>query len=134
MSPVALRLGMNLRVAVALRSRGVQIAGLVSLRNFESIDGSRRADEEGFKAEPGVVDWTCGRGKVEDEVDVAYVEGLTDIDLGKVEAGLVLEVGKVCFVAGAQIVDADDGVSRVEQGIAKVRAKKTCSSRYEDSF
>src|SRR5215469_9539333 len=127
-APVGLHLRMHLRVAVALGRGGMQKSGAIFAGEVESIDGAGGAYKEGFGTETGVVVGTGGRGEVEDEIDFAGIEGLGDVLLDEAEAGLALEVAQVGKSAGAQIVDADDGISRGKQRVTKMRAEKAGGS------
>lgn len=104
---------------------------LVAVGDIEGIAGAVGADAEGFDAEAGIVDG-AGRGsEVEDVVDRAEVEGLDDVLLDEVEAGLVLEVAEIVEGAGAEVVDADDGVVIGQQGIGEVGAEEASCSCYK---
>ena len=121
-APVGFYLGVDFGVAVALRGRGVEVAGVVLAGEIEGVDGAGGTDEEGFDAEAGVVDRTSGRGEVKDLIDRAGVEGLADVLLDEAEAGLVREVSEVSVAAGREVVDADNGMAFGEEGVTKVRA------------
>ena len=87
-------------------------------RDVEGVDGAGGADQQGFDAEAHVVDGAGGRGEVEDVVDLAEIEGLADVLLDEAEARLVLEMSEVGEIAGAEVIDADDGVAFGEQSVA----------------
>ena len=133
-APIALHLWMDFGVSVALRGGCVEISGVVLACEVERDDGSIGADQKSFGAEATVVDGAGGRGEVEDVVDVAGIEGLRNVVIDKAEARFVLEMGEVCRVAGAQVVDADDDVPLAEQGVGKVGAEEACGTGDENRF
>jgi hypothetical protein len=124
MTPVGLDLGMHLGVAVALGGGGVEEAGGIFAGDVEGVDGTCGAYEESLGTETGVVGGAGRRGKVEDEIDLAWVEGPGDVLLEEAEAAFALEVTEVGEFAGAEVIDTDDRVSRGKQSVTKVRAEK----------
>ena len=133
-APVGLDLGMDLGIAVALGGGGVQVAGVVLAREVERVDGAGGADEQGLDAEAGVVDGAGGRGEVEDEVDGAGVEGRADVLLEEAEARIRWRDGRGSPVAGAEVIDADDGVAVGEESVGEVRAEEAGGSGNEDGL
>ena len=133
-APVGFDLGMELGIAVALGGGGMQEAGVIFAREVEAVDGADGADEEGLRAEAGVVHGRGGRGEVEDEVDGAGVEGEGDVVVEEGEARLAGEVGEVGEAAGGEVVYAEDGVGGGlgEEGVGEVRAEEACGSGDED--
>jgi hypothetical protein len=119
---------MDLRIAVALRGGGVEIACAIFAGEIESIDGSGGADEEGLDAKTGVVDGACRRGKVEEEIDFTRIEGFSDVAFEKAKPAFVFEVGEVGEVSSAEIIHADYRVASSKQSVTKMGAEKTgCS-------
>jgi len=115
MTPVGLDLGMDLGVAVAFGGGGMEEASAVFTGEVERIDGACGTDEEGLGTETGVVDGTGRRGEVEDEIDLARVEGFGDVVFEEAEAAFALEVTEVAEFARAEVIDTDDRVSCSEQ-------------------
>ena len=103
---------MNFGVAVALGGGGVEIACAVFAGEVEGVDGAGGADKEGLDAKPGVVDGAGRRGEVEDEIDRARDRRASaDVVFEEAEARLVVQMGEIGHVAGAEIIDAEDGVA-----------------------
>ena len=98
LSPVGLDLGMDLGIAVALGGGGLEIAGAVFARQVRGVDGAGGADEEGFGAEPCVVDGTGGRCEVEDEVYRAGIEGVQMSCCRNSNAALAGQMGEIGLV------------------------------------
>ena len=64
------------------------------------MEGAKGADLERGDAVSAVVDGAGGAGKMEDVVDVAYIEGLANILLDKFEARFAAQVGQIRAAAG----------------------------------
>ncbi len=103
-------------------------AGAIFAGEVEGIDGSGGAYEKGLRTETRVVGGAGRRGEVEDEIDFAGVEGLSDVLFEEAEAAFALEVAEVGEAAGAQVIDTDDRISCCKQSVTKVRAEEAgCS-------
>jgi len=107
----------------------MQVAGVVLLGDLEGVDGPSRADEQGLGPQTVVVHRAGGRGEVEHIVHRPDVEGLADVLFDKAETRLLRKMREIRRVAGAEVVDADNGVAFGEKRVSKVRSEKTgCSS------
>src|SRR5271157_2888817 len=124
-APIALPLGMLQRVAVALRGGGVQIAGAMAGGNFKGVFHANRANLQCLYPQAEILRWTGRRSKVEDVIHWAHVEGLADVPLLKAEAWLIGQVRNVIPAAGAEVIDAFDGVALAQQAVGEVRTEKS---------
>jgi hypothetical protein len=88
------------RVAVALRRGGVEIAGAISGGNLERVLSPYGAHPQGLEAEAKILRGTGGRSEVENVVDRAGIEGLADVPLLELKAGLIGKMGQILSVAG----------------------------------
>ena len=128
-APVALRLRVDLRVAVDLGGRRGQEARAVVLGQPERVVRAVGADLERVQRQPQVVDRRGGRGEVVDEVDrLVDEERLDDVLVEQDEIGRA-DVLDVEEGAGLDVVDADHPMSASEELIAEVRAQKTGPTR-----
>jgi hypothetical protein len=123
------------RVAIALRSGGMEVAGAISGCDLQGVFRAGRADAESFDAQAEILR-RAGRGcHVEDVVQRARIdfkrEWFADIPFLKIEARLVREVGQVFRGAGGEIVDADHGMSLAEETVCEVRAQESGCAGYE---
>src|SRR5580704_13357038 len=92
------------------------------------MHGAEGADFEGLNAVLHVIHWTRGAGEVKNVIYFSAVEGLVDIELAKLEAGVVAQVVEVGGASGEQIVGDDDRVAFGQQRITKMRAEEAGSS------
>jgi hypothetical protein len=119
-TPIRLRLRVDLRVAVDLARRGGQEPGAVLLGQPEGVVGPVGADLERVQREAQIVNRRGGRGQVVDEVDRLVDEvRLDDVEVlvHEVLGADVLDVGQR---AGLEVVDADHAVAALEQLLTEV--------------
>ena len=124
-APVALRLRMLERVAIALRSGGVQVAGVVSGRDLERVLHAHGANAQRLDAQAKILRRAGRRSQIEDVIDRAGIEGRADVPLLKPEARLAGEMGEVFGVAGGEVIDAENGVAFAQQAVGEVGTKKS---------
>jgi hypothetical protein len=78
----------------------MEMAGAVSGGNLERVFSSYGANPQGLEAEAKILRGTGRRGEVEDVVDRAGIEGLADVPLLELKAGLIGKMGQILSVAG----------------------------------
>src|ERR1700761_8944384 len=93
-SPVALILGMYLRITVAFRGRRMEISRGVALCNLQRVEGAIGANAQCFGPQPRVVCRAGRRGQIEDIIDWSRVEWITDILFQQREAPLARKMFK----------------------------------------
>lgn len=98
--PVALRLRMLDRIAVAFRGRGVQDSGTVTRGDLEHVLDADRAHAQRFDGQVQILRRAGRRGEIEDVFDWAGIERLANVALFKAEMGLARRTVPV----GGQIV------------------------------
>ncbi len=124
-APIALRLGMDLRVPVDLAGRGQQIAGALLLGQAQGVVGAEAAHLESLDGHLQVVPGRGWAGEVEHGVDRArHPHVRTDVVASEGEVLVGEEMLDVGHAARGQVVDGDDLVAPSEQSIAKVRPEE----------
>ena len=130
-APVALRLRMDLGIAVDLAGRGQQEPRAMELREPQRVMGPVRAHLQRVQRQPQVVDRRRRRGEVVDEVDrLVHEERLDDVVVHVRELGHadVFDVGEGPRL---EVVDADHPMAASEQLIAEMRSEEPRTTRYE---
>src|SRR5579863_7930920 len=105
--------------------------GAVSSCEIEHVPGADGADHQGFDSKPQVVRRTCWGSEVEDVVDWAGVKRRTDVVFKEVKPRLALEMLDISQRAGAEIINAPDGVPLGEQCIREMRAQEAGGPAHE---
>ena len=103
--PVAFGLRMDRGIAVDLRSRCLEDAGLHALGETKHVDRARDAGLGRLNRIELVVDRTCRAGEIVDLVDLD-IERKADVVAHKLEARMTSEVIDVAFVTSEEVVDA----------------------------
>ena len=109
------------RIAVDLGRRGNDEARVLGLRQPERLVGAERADLQRGYRQLEIIDRARGARPVQDHVDGSFhIDVVRDVvlDEHEVPAG---EMGDVRGVACQQVVDTNDRMSAVEQGLREVR-------------
>src|SRR4029079_3793864 len=118
-SPIVLPLGMNERIAVYLRGRGLQDGGLYALGQPEHVDG---AVNRGFCRLDGialVMDRRCRAGKVVDFIDLD-IERKCHVMPDYFKARIRQQVFDIQSRSSKEIIDTDDMCAVGEKPFAKV--------------
>ena len=125
-SPVALGLRVDQRIAVGLRRRGQQVAGTLLHRQTECVQRAQRADLHGLDRHLGVVDRRCGRSEVQDVID-RFGDGdvVRNVEFDQSEAIVALQVGDILRGAGGEIVQNGHVQALGQQAVRQVRAQET---------
>ncbi|SPF43877.1 hypothetical protein SBA1_500028 [Candidatus Sulfotelmatobacter kueseliae] len=124
MAPIGFFLRMLQRIAVALGSGRHQIFRAVLAGQVESVKSSKGTDFQRRNAVNAVVDGAGRAGKVEDEVNLAHVEGIANILFDELKARLLAQMFEVGETAGDKVVDDNHTPALCEQGITQVGAQK----------
>src|SRR5215472_9874996 len=103
------------------------------LCDLQRVQRSGRAHTQRFDAQPHVVHGARRRGKVEDVLDLPYVEGLADIDLLKAKLRLAVKMAQIREVPRREVVDAHDLATFSQQRVTQVRSQKPGRTRYQNS-
>src|SRR5919197_314139 len=123
-SPIALRLRMDERVAIDLARRGEEEACPLVLRQAERVVRPVGADLERVERHAQVVDRAGEGGQVEDDVQrLLDLDVLDDVVIDEDEV-VVADVLDVAERARLEVVDADHAVAACQQVLAKVRAEE----------
>src|ERR1700689_867036 len=99
------------------------------MSDIEGVKRSEGTNLQRWNAVNAVVHGTRRTGEVEDEVDLAHVEGFADIFLDELESRFVPQVFKIGAPTGKQVVDDNHTPALGEQGIAQVGSQKTGATR-----
>lgn len=122
-APVILALGVDQRVAVDLRGRGLEDFRPVVFGHAQHVDRADHRRLGGFDRVVLVVDRRSGAGEVVDLLDLGHV-GIDDVVADDLEIGVRQQVSDVAFVTGEIVVDADDVVTFREQPFAQMGADR----------
>jgi hypothetical protein len=125
---------MDQRVAVDLRGRSEEEAGLLRHREPERVVGPERTDLEGLDRKLQVVDGRGGGGEVEDRVERPFHrDELRHVVPDEPEPFLSLEVRDVAQVPGHEVVHGEDLVALGQEPVAEVAPQEAGSSGHQDS-
>ena len=117
---------MHLGIAVDLRGRGVKQLGAVAACAIEHMHGPKRAYQGGVHAIGLVVHRRGGAGETVDLVEAgqAGAKPLGDVMIDEDEAVAVDQVIDVVAPARREIVQADNEMTAIDQGLAEMRSNK----------
>jgi hypothetical protein len=111
----------------------MQKAGTMFFGKLKGVPRAFRSDTKGLDTDPHVVNRTGRRGEIENKIDRAEVEGLTDIVLDQLKSGLIRKVFEVGGSTGAEVVDSEDAMAFCEERIAEMRSQKACCAGDQDA-
>ncbi len=128
-APIALSLGVHLRVPVDFRSRRKQVRRTLGLCETQRVVGAERADLEGLNRHLEVVARRRRACEVEHGIDVARDPDIVrDVMFHEREAGQSKQVLDVGVVPGREVVDGDNLVATTEQLVGEVRSQEASST------
>jgi len=118
-SPVGFGLGMDVRFAVDFAGGGLEDFGSDAFGESEHVDGSH---DGGFDGLDGVVLVMDGRGRAGEVVDFVDFErdGVYDVVADELEIGFGEEVCDIGFLAGEEVIEADEIVALCDEAVAEM--------------
>ena len=120
---------MDLGVAIALASAGLQESGARGAREFERVQSALTADQQGFDRQFEIVDRRGRRGEVVDAVErILPRESLGNIRFEEVESLLLLQFRQIPQVAGYEVVHAHNFAASVQELLTEVGAEEAGGS------
>src|ERR1700751_3391255 len=125
-SPILLGLRGNFRVAITLAGRSEEEFGLFGKRQTEGIVRAERAHFQGLDRELQVIDWACGRSKMENVVDwTRNLDVIGNVCARGAKTRMFVEMRNIGIDAGHQIIEAQNVPALSDQAIAKMRPEKS---------
>ena len=125
-APIFFRLRMDERVAVNLRGRGDEEAGVLVFGEAKRLVRAERADLHGLDRDLQVINRAGGRGEVPDVIHRTVEEDeFRHVLLDEFEVRVAAEVDDVVHRAGDKIVEADDFVAARQKQIRQMRAEES---------
>ena len=116
---VGFGLGVDGGVAIDFAGGCLEDFGFGSFGHAQDVDGAQDGDFHGFNGVVLVVDGAGGAGHVEDLIDFEP-DIACDIVADEFEIGFVQQVGDVLFLAGEEVIQADDIVTFGDEAVADV--------------
>jgi len=132
-TPIALRLWVNARIAVYLGSRRLEDPRLHALGETEHVDRARHARLGRLDRIELVMHGAGGTGEIVDLVDLD-IEREADVVAHEFEARVVVQMVDIALVAGEEVIDAEDFIAPFEKPVDQVRAKEAGASCHEDAL
>ena len=120
---VALRLRVNLRVAVDLACRCLEDLGPAAAGHAQEVD---RAHHARLHRLDGVVLIVAGGSRAGEVIDLVHFEPerVDDVVADELEVAPAEQMGDVRLLAGEEVVDADHVVAGVDESLAEVAAEE----------
>ena len=133
-SPVALNLRMDERIAVHLGGGRKEEPRALRLGDAQRIERAQRAHLERLDRQLEIIDRARGRGEVQHAVEIAGdVRELGDVVAHEREALVPGEVRDVVWAPSDEVVEADDRMAVAKKSVAEVRAEEAGGARYQNS-
>jgi hypothetical protein len=132
-APVALGLGMHLRIAIDFRGGSLEHARLEAACEAEHVDGTHHG---GLDRLDGVVLIMRRGGGAGEIVDLIHLdtEGVRDVMPDELKVRVVHQVGDVLLATGEQVVRADDFMVLLQQTFAEMGAEEPGPTGDENTF
>mmetsp|Transcript_11281 Transcript_11281/g.28536 ORF Transcript_11281/g.28536 Transcript_11281/m.28536 type:complete len:245 (+) Transcript_11281:447-1181(+) len=130
-TPVTLRLGVNLGISVNLAGGSKQDSGFHAFRESEHVEGSHRARLDGLYGIELVVGRRCGTSQVINLVDFGH-ERFGNIVRHEAKIGMMHPVSDVFLLSGEKIVNDGYFVALHHQLVNQMRTHKAGSAGYQN--
>ena len=125
-APVLFTLRPHQRIAIDFRSRSEQICCAFGFGQAEGVVGAQGAHFQSRNRQLQIIDGTCRRGEVQDEVQRFLDFNIpANVVIDEAETGIFLKLADIFVGAGGIVIHAQDLVPLIEKMLAKVRADKT---------
>lgn len=132
-APVALRLRMDIGIAVHLARRGLENLGPYPFCQTQHIDGTMHTGLGGLYRVMLIMDRRGRAGQIVDLIDL-NIEREGDVVAHQLEVGIIKQVQDVILIAGKIVIDAQNIVPVLEQTFAEMGTEKSGPSGYQYSF
>ena len=132
-SCIALRLGVDSRVAVNLAGGSLKDFGPDAFGQAQHVDGPVDACLGRLDRIELIVDRRCRAGQIEDFVDL-YIQGKGDVVADELKGRVMKEMAYEMFAACVKIVHTQDFMALRDEPLAKVGSEKAGSTSDQNAF
>lgn len=125
---IALGLWVHQRVAIYLRSRGLEYFGIAPAREFQKVQRTEHACLERMDRISLVVPRRGRAGKIVDLVDLkAGRQRIDDVVFDASESGIAQKGVEIVSLAGVEIIQRDDVIPVPQQAFTQMRPQEACA-------
>ena len=133
MSPVGLRLGVDVGVPVHLAGGGLEDAGLEALGQAQHVDGPVDAGLDGLHRVMLIMNGRSGTGQVVDLVHF-HKQREGHVMAHQLKTPVIHELFHIGAGTGKKVVHAEDFMPLIQQTRAQMRSQKARTARHKNPF